>query len=269
MDVLALIARHGILMLGALCFVEAIGIPLPAALALLSAGALADQGRLAVAPTFAAGLAGLLLGDTLLYLTGRYTGWFFLGFLCRMSMNRESCIHKAAEAFYKRGRVALLFTKFIPGINTMAAPLAGSLKMSPGQFFLFDVAGALIYAGFYFGLGYLFSGFLGGIAMRMAAAGEVAKTLLLLGMLAYIVYRVYMARRLRSEFLDIPRVEPDEVARVMEECADGLLVFDVRSHGYYGAKAIRIKGSNRFEPNRLTEAMHELPEAKKIYLYCT
>ncbi|MEZ5356918.1 MAG: VTT domain-containing protein [Bryobacteraceae bacterium] len=269
MDVLELISRHGALMLGALCFVEAVGLPLPAALALVSAGALADRGSLALWPTFAAALAGLLAGDVLLYLIGRFTGWYFLGLLCRMSMNPESCIYNAAHAFYRRGRSVLLFTKFVPGINTMSAPLAGSLNMPPLQFLLFDAAGAIIYAGAYFTLGYLFSGVLGEVAQRMAEAGSLVKVLLVAALVAYLAYRVRLARRLRAEFVDIPRVEPRELAQLMEECADGLLVLDVRSHGYYGSNAVRIKGSSRLEPNRLSEALHELPEAKKIYLYCT
>jgi membrane protein DedA with SNARE-associated domain len=256
-------------MLGALCFIEAIGMPLPAALALVTAGALADQGRLPPASTFTAGLVGLLAGDTLLFLVGRHTGWYFLGLLCRMSMNPESCIYNAAHAFYKRGRAALLFTKFIPGVNSMAAPLAGSLNMRAWQFFLLDVSGALIYAGTYFGLGYLFSDLLGEIAKRLADAGNVAKALAICGLAGYIGYRIHLARRLRSDFIDIPRVPVQEVARLMDECGDGLVVLDVRSHGYYGHKAVRIKGSSRLEPNRLVEAMHEIPEGKKIYLYCT
>jgi len=257
------------LMLAGFCFIEAIGVPLPAALALLSAGALAARNRLDPGSTFAAGMAGLLTGDMLLYLVGRYTGWYFLGLLCRLAMNPESCIHQAATAFYRRGRVALLFTKFIPGINTMAAPLAGSLNMRLRHFLAFDLAGALLYAGTYFTLGYLFSGVLGAIALWMAQAGETVKSILVVCLAAYLFYRLRLARQLRAEFIDIPRITARDLARQMEECGTGLLVLDVRSHGYYGQRAVRIKGSTRLEPNRLAEAMHELPEDKKIYLYCT
>ena len=269
MEILALIERHGMLMLAGFCFIEAVGVPLPAALALVSAGALAAQSRLDPGSTFAAGMAGLLAGDTILFLVGRYTGWYFLGLLCRLAMNPESCIHKAASAFYRRGRVALLFTKFIPGINTMAAPLAGSLNMRLRDFFAFDLAGAFLYAGTYFTVGYLFSGVLGAIALWMVQAGEAVKSLIVVCLAVYLFYRLRLARRLRAEFVDIPRVTAKELARLMAECGEGLLVLDVRSHGYYGANAVRIKGSTRLEPNRLVDAMHELPEDKKIYLYCT
>ena len=269
MDVLNLIARHGPLLLGLLCFVEAIGLPLPAAIALLGAGALCDQDQLPLVATFAAGLGGLLLGDLLLYLVGRYSGWFLLGLLCRLSANPESCVHRSAQTFYQKGRTALLFTKFIPGINTMAAPLAGSLRMRPEQFFAFDLAGALIYAGAYFGLGYVFSDLLGVIVTGIAGASELVKSALIVGGLAYVGYRIYLVRKLRSDFLDIPRVSASDAAVHLERGPADIAVFDVRSHGYYENAAYRIHGSVRLEPNRLFEALRDLPEAKKVYLYCT
>ena len=64
------------------------------------------------------------------------------GFLCKLSVNPETCILRSAESFYKRGKATLLFAKFIPGINTMAPPLAGSMKMRPDIFLRLDVAGA-------------------------------------------------------------------------------------------------------------------------------
>jgi membrane protein DedA with SNARE-associated domain len=264
-----LIARHGPLLVGGFCFVEAIGLPLPAAVALLGAGALSYQGVVSTPAAFLSALAGLLAGDALLFAVGRFTGWYFLGLLCRLSANPESCIHNAAQRFYRSGRTALLFTKFIPGINTMAAPLAGSLHMRPSQFFAFDTAGALIYAGTYFGLGYLFSDFLGAIVQRMQSAGEFAHIVLLAVAASYMIYRAVLAWRLRASFFDVPRMTAAEAARAMTEEDGDSLVMDVRSHGYYAANAMRIQGATRLEPNRLTQALHELPEAKKIYLYCT
>ena len=242
--------------------------PLPGAVALLGAGALTQQGRVP-AWSLAAGLGGLLAGDLILYVIGRTTGWYFLGLLCRLSANPESCIYTAALTFYRRGRTALLFTKFIPGINTMAAPLAGSLNMTVSQFLSFDAAGALIYASSYFGIGFLFSDFLGLIMNRMAAAGEFVKTLLAAAAVAYLIYRTWLAWRLRVSFIDIPRVSPAEAAAALCEQGGETIVLDVRSHGYYEPGSTRIHGSVRFEPNRLAEAMGELPADKLIFLYCT
>lgn len=230
---------------------------------------MSHQGTIGTAPAFASAIAGFLLGDITLFIVGRLTGWYFLGLLCRLSANPESCIYNSAHRFYRKGRSALLVTKFIPGINTMAAPLAGMLEMRPLEFLLFDLGGALLYAGMYFGAGYVFSDFLQAMVRRVEQAGQMMQGALLLAALLYLVYRAVLAWRLRSSFFDIPRVSAAEAAVAIQQDPAGVVVLDVRSHGYYGKRSVRIQGATRLEPNRLGEALHELPQDKKIYLYCT
>ena len=124
-DLSALIARHGYSLLGMIAFLEAVGFPMPAALALLAAGAACAYGKLNPFVAIGVSVVAILLGDSILFLVGRYTGWGLLGLLCRLSVNPESCILRSAESFYRRGKMTLVLAKFIPGINTMAPPLAG------------------------------------------------------------------------------------------------------------------------------------------------
>ena len=70
-----------------------------------------------------------LAGDLLLYVGGRRTGWWLLAGLCRVSLNPETCIFGSANRFYRRGPRTLLFSRFVPGLSTVAAPLSGSLNM--------------------------------------------------------------------------------------------------------------------------------------------
>src|SRR3954454_8995210 len=141
------LAHHGYSILFAAVFLEAIGIPVPAALAMLIAGAAAASGALSLGMVAAITLSALILGDTIMFLLGRYTGWWLLSLLCRLSLNPESCILRSADSFYKRGRMLLVIAKFVPGINTMAPPLAGSMNMRLWQFLRLDSAGAVLYAG--------------------------------------------------------------------------------------------------------------------------
>lgn len=267
--VVELVSRHGPLLLAGFCFIEAMGLPLPAAIGLLGAGALAREGRIDAFLALGSGVAGLLAGDLLLYAIGRFTGWYFLGLLCRLTASPESCIYNAAQMFYRRGRFALLFAKFVPGINTMGAPLAGSLHMRFPEFLAYDFTGALIYAGSYFGLGFTFSHLLESMVRWITSAGDAVKLLLLGVLLAYLVYRGWLAWKLRMSFLDIPRITPAELAALLEKCPAQMAVYDVRSHGYYDMGAVRIQGSSRLEPNRLAEALSEIAETKRIFLYCT
>ena len=97
------IAQHGYAILIGVVFVEAIGLPVPAALALLIAGAAAAHGLLQAPYAVAAALLAMLVADTLMFFLGRHTGWWLLGVLCRMSLNPESCILRSADSFYRRG----------------------------------------------------------------------------------------------------------------------------------------------------------------------
>ncbi|HLB91882.1 MAG TPA: VTT domain-containing protein [Terriglobales bacterium] len=269
MDVLTLIAHHGYLFLAIVCFAEAIGLPVPAALALLTAGAVVAYGDLHFYLVFGIAWLAMTVGDVILYFMGRVSGWALLGLLCRLSANPETCILRSAEYFYRRGKQTLLFAKFIPGINTMSPPLAGSMKMRLGDFLEFDALGAALYVGAYALVGYLFSDALRAITRGLRSAGFAVEVLLGIGLAVYIVYRIWLYRRYR--LLDIvPRVPADELARrLAEDAAHNMLIADVRSHGYYDADSERIAGSIRIEPNNLIEEIKTLPKEREIYLYCT
>ncbi len=260
-DLLGLVSRHGASFLFVFCFLEASGIPIPAALALLVGGAAAGKGWISPGMGWLAGMAGLLAGDTLLFLLGRYTGWWLLGVLCRVTANPEACIFSAAHAFHKRGRVTLVLAKFVPGLAAMAAPLAGSMNMRMRHFLALDGAGAALYVTAYGVVGYICSDIIAVVLSYFQAAGRLVETLVAGAVLGYAAWRVWLAWKTR-ELRDVPRVLPTEID---EDAA----VIDVRSHGYYGSDAKRIKGATRLEPNRLPEAMEELPAGKKLFLYCT
>jgi membrane protein DedA with SNARE-associated domain len=268
-DLLTLISQHGYLFLATICFAEAIGLPLPAALALLTAGAVAAYGQLHFYFVFLTGLLAMLCGDVLLYFTGRATGWALLGVLCRLSASPETCILRSAEYFYRRGKQTLLFSKFIPGVNTMSPPLAGSMRMRPQQFLAFDAVGAALYIGAYALAGYIFSDALRAITRGLRSAGSAAELIFAIGLVVYVVYRIWVYRKYR--LLDVaPRVPAEELARRLTTAAPGsILIADVRSHGYYDADSERIAGSIRLEPNRLEDEIKGLSKEREIYLYCT
>jgi len=263
---IARLAEHGYLILFAVAFLETFGLPIPAALALLVAGAASARGLLN--PWWAGGGAFLCIatGDTLMFLMGRYTGWWLLSMLCRLSLNPESCILRSADAFYRRGRTLLVIAKFLPGINTMAPPLAGSMNMRFAQFLRLDALGALLYAGGYFTVGFLFSDALESITRGYRAFGRIMGWVVAVGVVVYIASRIWTYRKTR-ELRQAPFVEPAEAAR--ELLAGMAVVYDVRSHGYYMPKAMRVEGSRRLDPNALNQVELDFPLDKQLYLYCT
>jgi membrane protein DedA with SNARE-associated domain len=269
MNLLSLMARHGYALTFGLLLAEAIGLPFPAAIALVAAGAAVAGHTLWGPYVLFAAVTALLLGDTVQFWLGRYMGWLLLGFLCRVSINPETCILRSAESFYKRGKITLVIAKFIPGVNTMAAPLAGSMKMRFWQFLRLDMAGALTYSVTYLLVGYLSRDFLKAILRGFHAAGRAMEAVIICALVVYAIYRIVQYRKYRM-YRVVPRVQVQELAaRLASEEADRVQIIDVRSHGYYDPGAARIKNSIRIEPNNLEEELKHLSKDKDIYLYCT
>ena len=257
--------QHGYIILAAIVLLEAIGIPVPAAVALLIAGGAVARGMLQAQYVLGIAVFAMLAGDTLMFFLGRYTGWWLLGLLCRVSLNPEACILRSADSFYRRGRTLLVVAKFLPGINTMAPPLAGSMNMRTLTFLRLDLAGALLYVGSYLVVGYVFSGALEVVTRGYDSAGRVIGWIVLALVIAYLLFRVWLWVRGRA-LSAVPFAHPEEAAR---ELATGAPVYDVRSHGYFDPKATRIQGSRRLDPNALHQSGAEMPDAGKVFVYCT
>jgi membrane protein DedA with SNARE-associated domain len=268
-DLLQGISHHGYLLLFLVVFAEAAGLPAPGALALVAAGAAAASHLISAPVALSTAIIAMLLGDALLFVLGRNTGWALLAFLCRVSMNPETCILRSAESFYKRGKLTLIFAKFIPGVNTMAPPLAGSMRMKTGQFLRFDAAGTCLYVLAYGALGFLARDFVAKITRGLQNASHVFGEVILAALVVLLVYRAVQYRRYKLSDV-VPRAKVEDIARrIASGQKDDVIVLDVRSHGYYDSGAARIAGSIRLEPNRLQEELTSLPKDKDIYVYCT
>jgi membrane protein DedA with SNARE-associated domain len=254
-DLLSMMARHGYALTFALLFAEAIGLPFPAALALVAAGAAVASHTLSAPGVLLSAMIALMIGDTAQFWLGRYSGWALLGFLCRLSMNPETCVLRSAESFYKRGKLTLVF--------------AGSMKMRFGQFLRLDSTGALLYCLAYMTVGYLSRDFLAATLNSFHEASRVMEFAIAIVLLAYATYRLAQFHKYRKYDV-VPRIQVQELAeRLASEDGGRVQIVDVRSHGYYDRGAERIKGSLRIEPNNLEEEIKTLPKDKDIYLYCT
>jgi membrane protein DedA with SNARE-associated domain len=268
-DLISQIAHHGYLVVFLVVLAEAIDLPFPAAVALVAGGAAAAAHSLRLPFVLAVAISAMLLGDSLMFILGRYMGWALLGLLCKISINPETCILRSAESFYKRGKTTLVIAKFIPGVNTMAPPLAGSMKMHYAQFLWLDLTGALLYVSAYVILGYYFRDFVASITRGFHTAGHVVLIVVLSALAAYFGYRSWLYRKNRV-FQVVPRVQVVELARrLASDQAANVQLVDVRSHGYYDSGAMRIKGSIRIEPNNLSEELKNFRKDKDIYVYCT
>jgi membrane protein DedA with SNARE-associated domain len=92
MDLIGIITQHGYAVTGGVLFLAALGIPMPVSLTLLAAGAAAAHGNLGLGTVLAIATLAGLIGDVLLYLGGRFTGWWLLALMDqRRFSSRSSC----------------------------------------------------------------------------------------------------------------------------------------------------------------------------------
>ena len=268
-DLLALVVHHGYVIIFFIVLAEALGMPVPAALALVTGGAAVASGVLRGPAAVFTAVTAMLVGDSLVYVLGNRMGWRLLGLLCRVTVDPETCILRAAESFFKRGRATLVLTKFVPGVNSMAPALAGSMKMPFVQFLGLDLLGAASYALAYGVIGYIFRDFVATIAQGFRAAAHAVEIAVIVAAIAFTAYRVSLYWKHRV-YRIVPRIQvADLAAKLKTQYAEKILLADVRSHGYYDPGAHRIRGSIRLEPNNLSGEVKALPRDRDIYLYCT
>ena len=141
-----LIHNGYILLFGWVLF-EQLGLPIPSAPLFLAAGALAHVGYLNLAFILVVAVTASLLSDLFWYQIGRVRGKKVLSFLCRISLDPDTCLRDIKKIFTRHGGRSLLVAKFVPGLSTVAPPLAGIFHMAGPQFLLLDGLGAFFLGG--------------------------------------------------------------------------------------------------------------------------
>ncbi len=235
-----LLVQHGVAVLCAWAFVVQAGLPAPAVPLLLGAGALSGSGHMDLALAIAAAMASTLAADALWYSLGRAYGARVLGILCRFSLDPDSLIRHAKERFTAhRGRY-LIIAKFLPGVNPLAAGLAGMVRIRPDRFALYAAAGSLLWAGGWITLGYLCADVIGVVASGAARLGRPLIFAIAAALLAYVVYN--FARRRRSlRHLQRARITALEL-RERLDAGDHLVVNDLRTAPDVEAEPYGIPG---------------------------
>lgn len=260
--------QHEYLLVLAWVFVEQMGVPLPAAPLLLAAGALAGSGRLNIWISAAAALGAALLSDMIWYQIGLHRGNKVLGFLCRVSLEPDSCARRTQNVYSRHGPSSLLLAKFIPWLNTAAPPLAGALGMRFSAFLLFDVLGVLLWLTTFLGLGYLFSSQLEAIAYYAGKLGSLLLVLLLFAVFAAFLVRRYLRRRELLLQLRMARITPEELKQKLDAQED-IAIVDLRHPLDFLPEPYTIPGAIRLPVEELQSRHGEIPRDRDVVLYCT
>ncbi|MFI5092928.1 MAG: VTT domain-containing protein [Candidatus Acidiferrum sp.] len=264
---LEFLLHHGYIVLLAWVFVEQSGVPVPSLPLLLAAGALAGSHQLNLFTSLLIVTFAAVSADSLWYQLGRHKGIKVLQFLCKITIEPDSCVRRTEGIFSRQGAHSLIFAKFLPGLGTVAPPLAGIFHMRLRRFLLFDAAGALLWAATFLGLGYVFSGAIERIAEHAASLGGWLFVILFGALASYLAYKFVARKRFLRE-LRIARITVEELKHKLDAGED-LAIVDLRHSVDFEADPEIIPGAFRMDATELEEKNEQLPRDREIILYCT
>jgi membrane protein DedA with SNARE-associated domain len=259
--------HYGYALLFSAVFAEQLGIPLPAAPILIAAGALAGSGRWSASLVLVLSTLAALAADLIWYELGRRKGIRVLRLLCRLSLEPDSCVRQTEETFARHGARALLVAKFVPGLGTVAPPLAGIFRMRLSRFVLFNTVGTVVWIGTFVALGFAFSDQLERIAEYAPRVGGRLAALVSALLASWIAWKFVRRQRFLRR-LRIDRITPEELKRKLDS-GEEVVVVDLRSSVDFEAEPQTIPGARRIDASDLDGMRSELARAAEVILYCT
>lgn len=248
-------------------FLEQIGLPIPSAPLLLAAGTLTATHQLSLAPVLLAVLAGSLLSDVSWYFLGKNYGGKVIRLLCRLTPERDTCVQRTGDIFARHGAAALLISKFLPALNTMAGAIAGQTGMKFPVFLLFDIGGVLIWALSFVVGGRFFGDLLKRYPHALAWFAHFAALVFALLLVAFVVTRILRRRRSLAE-IRMDRVLPEELHGMLER-NEPLYLVDLRHPLDYLPDPRTLPGAVLMTPDRLVELSGAIPRDRDVVLFCT
>ena len=262
-----ILIMYGYLLLFAWVLVEQVGIPLPATPVLLAAGALSAQGQLSFPAALLVGVLASLAADSSWFLIGRRYGHHVLRILCKLSLEPTTCVRKTQDSFGRRRDITLMIAKFIPGLATLAPPVAGENGMGFARFLFFDGIGAALWVGAILTLGRFFGDLLKRDTSLLDWTGRFSGALLILGVLIFLGGRLLRRRMILKE-LAAARLEPQELMRQLD-AGEPVYIVDLRHPLEILPDPFTLPGAIHFSPESLAQRHIEIPRDRDIVLFCT
>jgi membrane protein DedA with SNARE-associated domain len=257
--------QHGYVLLFFWILAEQAALPVPSLPLLLACGALARVDKMDLRLVLLYGLAACLIADNVWFQLGKRRGAKILHFICRIALEPDSCVRLTENAFVKYGLRSLLVAKFVPGLNAVAAPLAGSSGARLELFLMYDCLGALIWIGTCTCIGYVAGDqieLVAEYAMRMGSW----LGLLIVGLLAAWIGWKFVQRRRFVRKLTVARITAGEL-RDKLRAGEKVFIIDVRSS--LDNEMSAIPEALRISLDQLATRHLEIPRDRDIVLFCT
>lgn len=262
-ETLYFLTQYGSVLLFVVVLVEQVGLPVPALLFLIAAGALVGTGQMALSVAVGSAVLAALLGDQLWYELGRRRGRRVLNWLCRISLEPTSCVRRTEEFFTRHGMRSLVVAKFVPGLSTIAPALAGIVGLRMPQYLLYNGLGTILWVGSGIGLGYAFSDQLEQAVSVVAHLGPTMVLILLGGVAGYVAYKVWHHFRVGRR---VPRLTVQQVTEKIS-AGENPVFIDLRSHGAR-REVPGIPGSLPLSVEEVIAGHRDLPRDRDVILYC-
>jgi membrane protein DedA with SNARE-associated domain/rhodanese-related sulfurtransferase len=258
---------HGQLVIFLVVFLEQAGLPLPALPFLLSAGALSAMGKFNPFLGIGVTVLACIVANTLWFYLGRYRGSQVLGFLCRLSLEPDSCVRRTQNVFTRYGLRGLLISKFVPGLNTVSAPLAGMAGVRFSRFLFVDTVGSLLYGACFIVLGHFFSNQIEQIVAAITHIGGSALSLMVGLITLYVAYKYWQRRRLLNE-LNTTRITVAELRQKLDD-GENPVILDLRSGAELKLDPSIIRGALHVEMDKIENWSQKITHDQDIVVYCS
>lgn len=264
------LGRYGLILVFFNVLLEQAGLPIPATPILVLSGALAATGTMSAPLVLLTAVCASLLADSVWFALGKRQGRRILKKICRISLNPESCVRQTERLFDRYGLYSIMAAKFAPGFSTVAPPLAGAMGVGFVMFVIASSAGALLWAGGSFAVGWIFHGTIDRVLQWLEGIGFWG--FLLVGALffSFVAFKWWQRRRF-YRLLRMSRISPAELRKLLDGGRD-TLIFDVRTDTGRRQDPRRIPGAlilHAEDSNELDARLISLPRDRDIILYCT
>lgn len=263
----AFLIDHGYVVLFAIAVVNQLGLPFPALPWLLAAGALASSGQLDFGAIVGVAAFGSVVAHFAWYEAGRLAGTKVLRLVCRVALEPDACVRRTQDVYARRGPRTLVMAHFIPGLVTVAQPLAGTLGMSRRDFLAYNALGSLLWAGGFVALGYVFSKQIGAILAVALGLGGTLLALIVVGVAGWILWKLTVRRRILRG-LRMARISAQELKRRLDG-GEPVVVLDLRHEVELAVDKTMIPGALRIAPDEIAARHQEIPLGREVVLYCS
>lgn len=259
--------QYGYVILFLWVLLEQLGLPLPSTPVMVAAGTLTATHKLSLPVVLAASVLACMISDSIWYHFGRRFGGAVVRMMCRLSFESGTCVRRTENYFERHGSKALLVAKFIPGLGTVAAPIAGQTGMPYRQFLAFDAAGALLWSAVLTLVGRFFGDVLKHNPNALSWVGHFAGVLFVLALLFFVGQRIYRQQSFLKQ-VKTSRLEPHEL-KTMIENGHEVFIVDLRHPLDFLSDPRVLPGARHYTPEALLQRSEEIPRDRDVVLYCT